>query len=67
MTEQTETAATPCGLLGRVHRHLLLQALGEAVVEEEELAVRKQPAEQGVQAVAPQQDLQGTARLVAAP
>lgn len=45
--------------LGHVGQHFLLQALGEAVVEEEELAVRKQAAEQSVDAVAPQQDLEG--------
>jgi len=32
------------------------------VVEEEELPVRKQAAEQGVDAVAPQQDLEGRRR-----
>ncbi|TNN51451.1 hypothetical protein EYF80_038363 [Liparis tanakae] len=36
--------------LGRVSRHILLQTVGEAVVEEEELPVRKQAAEQGVDA-----------------
>lgn len=45
--------------LGRVGRRFLLQAVGEAVVEEEELPVRKQAAEQSVHAVAPQQDLEG--------
>lgn len=47
------------GSLGHVSCHLLLQTLGEAVVEEEELAVREQAAEQGVDTVAPQQDLEG--------
>lgn len=47
------------GSLGHVRCHLLLQTLGEAVVEEEELAVREQAAEQSVDSVAPQQDLEG--------
>lgn len=48
--------------LGHVGGHLLLQALGEAVVEEEELAVRKQAAEHGVDAAALQQHLDGGGR-----
>lgn len=48
-----------CGSLGHVRCHLLFQTLAEAVVEEEELAVRKQAAEQSVDTVALQQDLQG--------
>lgn len=47
------------GSLGCVRRDLLLQTLSEAVVEEEELAVRKQPLQQSVHAVALQQHLQG--------
>lgn len=35
-----------------VGRHFLLQTLGEAVVQEEELSLRKQAAEQKVDAVA---------------
>lgn len=52
------------GSLGHVRCHLLLQTLGEAVVEEEELAVREQAAEQSIDAVAPQQDLEGKVSLV---
>lgn len=52
--------------LGRVRRHLLLQNLGKAVVEEEELAVGKHAAEQSVQAVALQQDLEGKGSLTQA-
>lgn len=48
-----------CGSLGHVSCYFLLQTLGEAVVEEEELPVRKQAAEQSVDTVAPQQDLEG--------
>lgn len=54
-------AYTECrsGSLGHVSRYILLQTLGEAVVEEEELPVRKQAAEQSVDTVTPQQDLEG--------
>lgn len=47
------------GSLGHVSCDFLFQTLAEAVVEEEELAVRKQAAEQRVHAVALQQDLEG--------
>lgn len=43
---------------GRCNRHSLpLEAKGKTVVEEKQLAVRQQTAEQGVQALALQQDL----------
>lgn len=48
----------PFASFGHGRRHLLLQTLSEAVVEEEELAVRKQAAEQNVDPAALQQDLE---------
>lgn len=44
--------------LRHVGSHFLLQTVGEAVVEEEELPVRKQAAEQCIYTVALQQDLE---------
>lgn len=38
--------------LGHISCHLLLQALGEAVVEEKELTVRKEAAEEYINTVA---------------
>lgn len=49
---------------GRCNRHSLpLEAKGKTVVEEKQLAVRQQTAEQGVQALALQQDLRGRRRV----
>ena len=62
VTELQLEAECRSGSLGHVSRDFLLQTLGEAVVEEEELSVRKQAAEQSIDTVAPQQDLQGERR-----
>lgn len=48
--------------LRHVGSHFLLQTVGEAVVEEEELPVRKQAAEQRIYTVALQQDLEERCR-----
>lgn len=50
------------GSLGCVRCDLLLQTLSEAMVEEEELPVRKQAVEQGIHTVALQQHLEGKPR-----
>lgn len=47
------------GSLGRVRCDLLLQTLSKAMVEEEELPVRKQAVEQSIDTVALQQHLEG--------